>query len=47
MVVSIDTNSGFCAGVTGAIRTAEKELQNGVLYCLGDIVHNGQEVARL
>ena len=47
MVVSIDTNSGFCFGVTRAIKTAESELTNGPLYCLGDIVHNGQEVARL
>ena len=48
MVVTIDTHSGFCAGVTGAIRRAENELQQtGQLYCLGDIVHNGQEVQRL
>ncbi len=47
MKISIDPHSGFCFGVTGAIRTAEKELQSGSLYCLGDIVHNGQEVARL
>ena len=48
MQVTIDTKSGFCAGVTGAIRRAENELQqSGQLYCLGDIVHNGQEVKRL
>jgi len=48
MVVTIDAKSGFCAGVTGAIRRAENELQQtGQLYCLGDIVHNGQEVKRL
>ena len=47
MIVSIDTNSGFCFGVTRAIRTAEEELRKGALCCLGDIVHNGQEVARL
>jgi 4-hydroxy-3-methylbut-2-enyl diphosphate reductase len=46
--VTIDKHSGFCAGVTGAIRRAENELQQtGQLYCLGDIVHNGQEVKRL
>ena len=44
---SIDTNSGFCFGVTRAIQAAESELEKGSLYCLGDIVHNGQEVARL
>ena len=47
MTISIDTNSGFCFGVTRAIQTAERELENGALFCLGDIVHNGQEVARL
>ena len=47
MTVTIDSHSGFCFGVTRAITTAEKELQHGALYCLGDIVHNGQEVARL
>ena len=47
MIVSIDTNSGFCFGVTRAIKAAESELEKGSLYCLGDIVHNGQEVARL
>jgi 4-hydroxy-3-methylbut-2-enyl diphosphate reductase len=47
MTVSIDENSGFCFGVTTAIETAERELQRGPLFCLGDIVHNGQEVERL
>lgn len=47
MEVTIDSSSGFCFGVTSAIRKAEEELQKGTLYCLGDIVHNGQEVARL
>ena len=47
MTCSIDTNSGFCFGVTRAINAAESELQKGPLYCLGDIVHNGQEVSRL
>ena len=47
MTISIDSNSGFCFGVTRAIKAAESELAKGPLYCLGDIVHNGQEVARL
>ena len=47
MICSIDTNSGFCFGVTRAINAAESELAKGQLCCLGDIVHNGQEVARL
>ena len=47
MTVSIDEYSGFCFGVTSAIQAAEQELQKGALFCLGDIVHNGQEVQRL
>jgi len=47
MQITIDAHSGFCFGVTRAIKAAEGELNNGSLYCLGDIVHNGQEVARL
>lgn len=47
MIISIDEHSGFCFGVTSAIATAEKHLGQGQLFCLGDIVHNGQEVQRL
>jgi len=47
MTVTIDTESGFCFGVTSAIQKAEEELKKGPLSCLGDIVHNGQEVERL
>lgn len=47
-VIDIDSNSGFCFGVTTAIRKAEAELEkSGRLYCLGDIVHNSDEVERL
>ncbi len=46
--IEIDSGSGFCFGVTTAIRKAEEELSVGdTLYCLGDIVHNGMEVERL
>ena len=46
--IEIDNGSGFCFGVTTAIRKAEEELaQDGQLYCLGDIVHNGMEMERL
>lgn len=48
MKVEIDNDSGFCFGVVTAIRKAEEELQkSGTLYCLGDIVHNSDEVQRL
>jgi 4-hydroxy-3-methylbut-2-enyl diphosphate reductase len=46
--VTIDQNSGFCFGVVYAIEMAEDVLnEQGYLYCLGDIVHNDEEVNRL
>ena len=46
--IEIDNGSGFCFGVTTAIKKAEEELAQGEkLYCLGDIVHNGMECERL
>ncbi len=46
--IEIDEGSGFCFGVTTAIKKAEEELAQGrPLYCLGDIVHNGMECDRL
>jgi 4-hydroxy-3-methylbut-2-enyl diphosphate reductase len=48
MKVEIDKKSGFCFGVIKAIKSAESELEDSnLLYCLGDIVHNGKEVNRL
>ncbi|WP_395811232.1 4-hydroxy-3-methylbut-2-enyl diphosphate reductase [Daejeonella sp.] len=46
--ITIDTDSGFCFGVVYAIDMAEEILdEDGYLYCLGDIVHNDEEVSRL
>lgn len=46
--VEIDNGSGFCFGVVTAIKKAEEELdKTGRLYCIGDIVHNNDEVERL
>lgn len=48
LTVEIDDNSGFCFGVVFAIQMAEDILdEEGHLYCLGDIVHNDEEVNRL
>ena len=48
MLIEIDDGSGFCFGVTTAIKKAEEELaKSEFLCCLGDIVHNGQECERL
>ena len=47
-LIEIDSGSGFCFGVTTAIKKAEEELAKGnTLYCLGDIVHNSMECDRL
>ena len=46
--IEIDNGSGFCFGVVTAIQKAEEEInKSGHLYCLGDIVHNSNEVERL
>ena len=48
LAVDIDKASGFCFGVVYAIDMAEDILdQEDHLYCLGDIVHNDEEVKRL
>ena len=47
-IIEIDHDSGFCFGVVNAIECAETELKKDrSLYCLGDIVHNAQEISRL
>lgn len=46
--VEIDENSGFCFGVVNAIKKAEEALEVAApIYCIGDIVHNSDEVERL
>lgn len=48
ITIEIDEGSGFCFGVVTAIDKAEAALTNNAeLYCLGDIVHNSDEVKRL
>ncbi len=48
MNIEIDGKSGFCDGVMKAIQIAENYLkEHHHLYCLGDIVHNNEEVNRL
>ncbi len=48
MKVTVGPNRGFCPGVVSAIRKAEEKLAEADrLYCLGDIVHNSEEVSRL
>jgi len=46
--VEIDERSGFCFGVINAIKKAEELLDKGeTVYCVGQIVHNDEEVKRL
>lgn len=46
--VQIDKKSGFCGGVVKAVKKAEELLdKHGELYCVGEIVHNEEEVRRL
>lgn len=48
MNIVIDSKSGYCVGVTSAIKKAETALgSTNQLYCLGDIVHNESEIQRL
>lgn len=48
MKITIDQYAGFCFGVKKTIDLAEKELRKKEkLYCIGDIVHNQEEINRL
>jgi 4-hydroxy-3-methylbut-2-enyl diphosphate reductase len=48
MIIEIDNQSGFCFGVKKAVEKAEQLLsEDNNLLCLGEIVHNHEEVERL
>lgn len=48
MKIEIDQHSGFCFGVRKAISKVEELTSSGTaLQCLGDIVHNQEEISRL
>lgn len=48
MIIEIDNQSGFCFGVKKAVAKAEQLLlTDRNLLCLGEIVHNLEEVDRL
>lgn len=53
LIIDIDKNSGFCAGVINAIKNAEINLDlsendgQSKLFSLGAIVHNDSELSRL
>lgn len=46
--IEVAKGSGVCFGVRRALELAEKALREGLaVYCLGPLIHNPQEVARL
>ena len=46
--IIIADSAGFCAGVTKAVHLAEYELsQRRELWCLGELIHNHDEINRL
>ncbi|MFZ5940717.1 MAG: 4-hydroxy-3-methylbut-2-enyl diphosphate reductase [Bacteroidota bacterium] len=48
MIIDIDPTSGFCFGVTAAIRQAEELISSGEeVWAVGQMVHNEAEVKRL
>lgn len=48
MNIEIDSHSGFCYGVKKTVKLAEDLLETGnPAYCIGEIVHNAEEVQRL
>ena len=48
MEVVVGKFAGFCPGVENTIKKAEDALKNKTpIYCLGEIVHNGQAIKSL
>jgi 4-hydroxy-3-methylbut-2-enyl diphosphate reductase len=47
MRIKVAENAGFCYGVRRAIELAERELEKGECYALGELIHNGRETGRL
>ncbi len=48
MEIKVGKNAGFCYGVENAVSKAEKILENtNMVYCLGEIIHNGEVVREL
>lgn len=47
MEIVIGKTAGFCAGVNHAVKKAEENIKNEKIYCLGELVHNGQVISKL
>ncbi len=49
MEVILGKTSGFCPGITNAVETTKKILEQTKqnIYCLGDLTHNAQVIEKL
>lgn len=48
MEITLGKTAGFCPGITAAVSTAEKELDNKEkIECLGDLLHNNEVLTKL
>ena len=47
MEILVGKLAGFCNGVKNAVNVAEKQIEKGKVYCLGEIVHNKQVIEYL
>ena len=47
MEIIVGKNAGFCGGVAYTIKKANELLENGEIYCLGEIIHNKQVIKSL
>ena len=47
MEIVVGKLAGFCNGVKNAVNVAEKQIEKGKVYCLGEIVHNKQVIEDL
>lgn len=47
MELRLAKSAGFCFGVSRAVAMTEKALAQGPVWSLGELIHNGAEVARL
>lgn len=47
MEIIVGKNAGFCGGVNFTINKAKELLNQGEIYCLGEIVHNKQVIEEL
>ena len=45
--IKVAKTAGFCFGVARAVEMAEEALKEGPCWSLGDIIHNGDVVAKL